>query len=138
MSANGRGRSVAVALGWSPPQLLGLAERGCESAEIKELTNCSKRCIRASTCCLASVRSPATRLRSLACGAKMHVVLRAMQLLHGTLRSHLSLVFEVSDFGAASMLVRRSHFRWRHSEHDSRARPALMLIRTEALDLRYT
>jgi hypothetical protein len=35
-------------------------------------------------------------LRSLACGAKMQVVFRAMQLLHGTLRSHLSLKLEVS------------------------------------------
>lgn len=67
----------------------------------------------------------------------MHVVFRAIQLLHGTLRSHLSLVVEVSHFARASMLVRQSHFRWRHSEHDSRARPALMLIRIEAPDLNY-
>jgi hypothetical protein len=69
-----------------------------DSEDIIDLTSCSKRCKRASTCSLASVRNPETRFRSLACGEKMQSVFRAKQLLHGTLRSHLSLALLVSTF----------------------------------------
>lgn len=54
-----------------------------------ELTSCSSRLMRESNCCLASVLAP--EIRFLDCGENTHVVLRAMQLLHGTLRSHFNL-----------------------------------------------